>query len=356
METEGQPVAPEISTEINAMEEEQSVGMEPQGNVMMDKGDEDMEDDQNNQENQNAEEDSKAGDKGPNTNAGGGGQKSKERNPEPNTVLGFFGLSNYTTDDILREECEKFGELEDIMVVKDRRTGRSRNFGFAYFEDLESAKNCREAMNGMSLNDRTIRVDYSLTRKPHEPTPGMYMGKPTSEQSSSAAPDRGGRYGRGGGRDRDRDRDYERRRGDRRDRERRDHRDRDRRRDRSRDRERDRDRDRDVGYRRRDRNRDHRRRRDYSRSRSPRSASYSPVRRDRRSPRSRSRSRSRSRERERYSRSDRSGSRRHHRGRNHSRRDRNNQRDVSPLRDSGGSGGADKRALSREGSTERFQD
>lgn len=36
-----------------------------------------------------------------------------------------------------------------------------------------------ERANGMELDGRRIRVDYSITKRPHTPTPGIYMGRPT---------------------------------------------------------------------------------------------------------------------------------------------------------------------------------
>ena len=35
-------------------------------------------------------------------------------------------------------------------------------------------------MNGADLDGRKIRVDFSITKRPHTPTPGMYMGRPTT--------------------------------------------------------------------------------------------------------------------------------------------------------------------------------
>ena len=32
-------------------------------------------------------------------------------------------------------------------------------------------------MNGIDIDDRKIRVDYSVTHRPHTPTPGEYMGE-----------------------------------------------------------------------------------------------------------------------------------------------------------------------------------
>ena len=37
----------------------------------------------------------------------------------------------------------------------------------------------KENCNGLELDGRRIRVDYSITKRAHTPTPGVYMGKPT---------------------------------------------------------------------------------------------------------------------------------------------------------------------------------
>lgn len=42
----------------------------------------------------------------------------------------------------------------------------------SFFQAMERA-------NGMELDGRRIRVDYSITKRPHTPTPGIYMGRPT---------------------------------------------------------------------------------------------------------------------------------------------------------------------------------
>ncbi len=35
----------------------------------------------------------------------------------------------------------------------------------------------------MEVDGRRIRVDYSITKRPHTPTPGVYMGRPTRNSS-----------------------------------------------------------------------------------------------------------------------------------------------------------------------------
>ena len=36
-----------------------------------------------------------------------------------------------------------------------------------------------ENMNDQEIDGRRIRVDFSITKRPHTPTPGVYMGRPT---------------------------------------------------------------------------------------------------------------------------------------------------------------------------------
>jgi RNA recognition motif-containing protein len=56
------------------------------------------------------------------------------------------------------------------------QTGISRGFAFIYMSDQEGATKAKESMNGTELHGRQVRVDYSLTSKPHDSTPGQYIG------------------------------------------------------------------------------------------------------------------------------------------------------------------------------------
>ncbi len=95
---------------------------------------------------------------------------------EPSHVLGVFGLSKFTDEDGLRAAFAAHGALRSVNLVTDRYTNTSRCFAFVYYETLDDATAARAALNGSSLDGRTIRVDYSATLKPHDPTPGRYMG------------------------------------------------------------------------------------------------------------------------------------------------------------------------------------
>jgi transformer-2 protein len=101
----------------------------------------------------------------------------KRENPEPSCILGVFGLSGRTSEKTLRDLYGQYGKVEQCSIVLDRESGRSRGFGFVYFDTMESAQRARDATNGMDLDGRNIRVDFSKTNRPHSPTPGRYMGR-----------------------------------------------------------------------------------------------------------------------------------------------------------------------------------
>ena len=60
-------------------------------------------------------------------------------NPNPCRVIGVFGLSLYTGENEIRDMFSKYGPIEQVQVVYDHQTGRSRGFAFIYYEDTEDA-------------------------------------------------------------------------------------------------------------------------------------------------------------------------------------------------------------------------
>ena len=69
------------------------------------------------------------------------------------------GLSWNTTDDGLRQAFERFGNVDDVRVITDRETGRSRGFGFVTFGEDEAATSAMSEMDGVELDGRTIKVN-----------------------------------------------------------------------------------------------------------------------------------------------------------------------------------------------------
>jgi len=85
----------------------------------------------------------------------------------------FVGGLNFATDnDGLRRAFETFGELEDVAVISDRDTGRSRGFGFVTFRDADAAKRAMAEMDSRELDGRTVRVNEAAERAPRGPGGG----------------------------------------------------------------------------------------------------------------------------------------------------------------------------------------
>ncbi|EJW89000.1 splicing factor [Wuchereria bancrofti] len=101
---------------------------------------------------------------------------SRRDEPEPSRCLGVFGLSLYTTERDLKELFSQYGDLDNVQLVFDHPTGRSRGFGFVYFKKIEDAIEAKERVAGTEIDGHKIRIDYSITKRPHTPTPGIYMG------------------------------------------------------------------------------------------------------------------------------------------------------------------------------------
>ena len=75
------------------------------------------------------------------------------------------GLSWGTTDDGLRAAMERFGSLQEVKVITDRETGRSRGFGFVTFSEASDADQAISEMDGSELDGRTIKVNEAQEKE-----------------------------------------------------------------------------------------------------------------------------------------------------------------------------------------------
>uniref|UniRef100_A0A914DA40 RRM domain-containing protein n=1 Tax=Acrobeloides nanus TaxID=290746 RepID=A0A914DA40_9BILA len=116
--------------------------------------------------------------------------------PPQSRVLGIFGMSLYTTERDLERIFEEFGSIEKVSLVMDHPRGRSRGFGFVYFSRAEDAVKAKEYATdtAMEIDGHKVRVDYSLTKRAHTPTPGQYMGAPHQRSRRSPPPRERRRY------------------------------------------------------------------------------------------------------------------------------------------------------------------
>ncbi|XP_036304608.1 probable RNA-binding protein 23 isoform X1 [Pipistrellus kuhlii] len=69
------------------------------------------------------------------------------------------------TEDMLRGIFEPFGRIDNIVLMKDSGTGRSKGYGFITFSDSECARRALEQLNGFELAGRPMRVGH-VTERP----------------------------------------------------------------------------------------------------------------------------------------------------------------------------------------------
>lgn len=93
-------------------------------------------------------------------------------------------------EDALRELFAQFGEVQQVKIMTDRDTGKSRGFAFVEMAQDEEAQKAIAALNGKDFEGRALTVNEA---------------RPKPERSGGFRPGGGGGgYGgrrRGGGRD-----------------------------------------------------------------------------------------------------------------------------------------------------------
>jgi RNA recognition motif-containing protein len=69
-------------------------------------------------------------------------------------------LSYNTTEDELRDYFAQYGHIEDIKLIIDFNTGRSKGFGFITFGSDQDCENALAA-NGVELSGRKLKVNIA---------------------------------------------------------------------------------------------------------------------------------------------------------------------------------------------------
>jgi RNA recognition motif-containing protein len=59
----------------------------------------------------------------------------------------------------LSKAFSEFGEVKSAKIITDKRSGRSKGYGFVEMESEEAADNAVNAMNGKELAGRNIKVN-----------------------------------------------------------------------------------------------------------------------------------------------------------------------------------------------------
>jgi len=105
----------------------------------------------------------------------------------------FVGnIPHSTTEAELRSLFEPHGAIEQVSIVTERETGRSRGFAFVEMTDSGEAEKAIAALNGTDLGGRALNINEARPKTDRGGDRGGFRG---------GRPGGGGRSGGGGGRD-----------------------------------------------------------------------------------------------------------------------------------------------------------
>lgn len=101
----------------------------------------------------------------------------------------FVGNLDFAaTEDAVRALFEPYGTVDNVSIVTDRDTGRSRGFAFVDMSDSGQAEAAINALNGASMDGRKLNVNEA---RPKTDNRGFGAG--------AGRPSGGGGFNRGGG-------------------------------------------------------------------------------------------------------------------------------------------------------------
>jgi cold-inducible RNA-binding protein len=80
------------------------------------------------------------------------------------------------TNEQIAQLFASYGEISEATVVMDRDSGRSKGFAFVQMDDDAAASTAIGALNGTTLDDRTIRVSEAQSRVDRSDSRGPRRG------------------------------------------------------------------------------------------------------------------------------------------------------------------------------------
>jgi RNA recognition motif-containing protein len=105
------------------------------------------------------------------------------------TKLYVGNLSFNTTENELQELFSQAGAVQEVTLMQDKFTGKSRGFAFVTMGSEQDAQNAIAKINGQTVDGRTLTVNEARPREARPPGGGGGGGRGYG----------GGGYGGGGG-------------------------------------------------------------------------------------------------------------------------------------------------------------
>ncbi len=93
----------------------------------------------------------------------------------------YVGNLNFdANEDQVRELFGSFGEVQEVKIVMDRFSGRSRGFAFVRMANADDAGKAKDALNGQPFQGKALVIDWARTEQRDRPA-GERRERPAGE-------------------------------------------------------------------------------------------------------------------------------------------------------------------------------
>ena len=111
----------------------------------------------------------------------------------------YVGNMSYeVTEEDLRLELEQYGQVESVTIIKDKRNGQSKGFGFVEMTSKAEGQSAIDGLNGKELKGRALKVNEARPRTESRGSGGGYGGGRGRQGGGGRGGQGGGRGGQGG--------------------------------------------------------------------------------------------------------------------------------------------------------------
>lgn len=85
----------------------------------------------------------------------------------------YVGNLNFdANEDQVRELFGSFGEVQEVKIVMDRFSGRSRGFAFVRMANADAAGKAKDALSGQPFQGKALVIDWARTEQRDRPAMG----------------------------------------------------------------------------------------------------------------------------------------------------------------------------------------